>query len=152
MSTRQDMTADPAMEDSCCVDILNSLLHSKRCLQPVSVTQLVRPTSKMQVWRVSSRTAEQRRHGRVVSACLPLGSQDGPISGFGRRLSSTDGLLEGFFNMISGSIILTKLLQLTSPHPVSLYLQGLKTLSGPASPSICQIRTTCLSSTMTLAT
>jgi len=45
-------------------------------------------------------TADARMEGYVKDAGMEGLFEDGPISGFGRRLSSTDGLLEGFFNML----------------------------------------------------
>ncbi|CAE7832955.1 unnamed protein product [Symbiodinium sp. CCMP2592] len=45
-------------------------------------------------------TADAQMEGYVKDAGMEGLFEDGPISGFGRRLSSTDGLLEGFFNML----------------------------------------------------
>ncbi|CAE7210002.1 unnamed protein product [Symbiodinium natans] len=45
-------------------------------------------------------TADPAMEAYVKDAGMEGLFEDGPISGFGRRLSSTDGLLEGFFNML----------------------------------------------------
>eukprot|EP00928_Gymnodinium_smaydae_P023924 TRINITY_DN19545_c0_g1_i1.p1 TRINITY_DN19545_c0_g1~~TRINITY_DN19545_c0_g1_i1.p1 ORF type:complete len:1339 (+),score=298.21 TRINITY_DN19545_c0_g1_i1:54-4070(+) len=59
-----------------------------------------------------------------VTASGMEGLFDGPVKGFGRKLSSTDGMLEGFFNLLEDVEWECESVQLPSPEDMPLYYRA----------------------------
>jgi len=66
-------------------------------------------------------TADAVFEGFLKDAGMEGLFEDGPVSGFGRRLSSTDGMLEGFFNMLEDVEWACESVSLPSPNDIPQY-------------------------------